>query len=48
MHAQALWLVTLQLNGIGTTCPVPVEDMLLYLLDEDKVNGDVAVLITVA
>ena len=41
--------MTLQLNGIMSTPPqVPLEDMCQYLLDEDRVNGDVAVLITVA
>ena len=47
--AQALWLVTLQLNGITSAPPqVPLEDMCHYLLDQDRVNSDVAVLITFA
>lgn len=45
MIAQGLWLVLLKLNGVGAAPQLPLEDMLVYLLDNDKFNQDMGVLI---
>lgn len=44
--AQALWVVVLQINGVGAAPQAPLEGMLLYLLDEERSNGDIAALAT--